>query len=64
MPWWGKSQEAKPEESLAKDIPATGKSTAFDPAKLPNPEKLPQKLQQLVDKADEDNSFFDNLKEG
>ncbi|KAK0636670.1 mitochondrial 18 KDa protein-domain-containing protein [Bombardia bombarda] len=39
-------------------------ATAFDPKKLPEREKLPTKLQSIVDKDDKDENFFDELVEG
>lgn len=61
MPWWGKSQEPKPDQPTN----ATTSSPAkFDPDKLPHAEKLPKGLQKIVDKADDDGSFFDNIVEG
>lgn len=54
-----KSQPQAPKPSPAEDQPKT-----FDPAKLPDREKLPPKLQKLVDKADKDGNFYDELAEG
>ncbi|KAK5987994.1 hypothetical protein PT974_12130 [Cladobotryum mycophilum] len=57
MPWFWKSQEQQPEKPKDAAVP-------FDPKKLPEPEKLPKALQKLVDKAHEDESFFDNVRDG
>lgn len=70
MPWWGKSQDTKPEQQAQDPKPsndqkdATPLSKAFDPNKLPDREKLPKSLQKIVDKAGQDGSFFDNVVEG
>ena len=58
MPWWGKSETPKDEQSFS-----ANSSTEVD--KLPPREKLPANLQKIVDKANADNSnFFDDVKEG
>lgn len=36
----------------------------FDPNKLPDRQKLPPKLQKIMDKADKEENFFDELVEG
>ncbi|KAI9158238.1 Mitochondrial fission process protein [Paramyrothecium foliicola] len=70
MPWWGKSQDAKSEPQAQDPKPSNDQkdtsplSKAFDPDKLPDREKLPKALQKIVDKADQDGSFFDNVVEG
>jgi mitochondrial fission process protein 1 len=63
MPWWGKS-DPKPQAEPPKEAENASKTTSFDPDKLPQNRKLPQGLQKIVDKADEDNSFFDDVVEG
>lgn len=62
MPWWGKSPDPKSEPP--KDTKDEAHNKTFDPDKLPAREKLPASLQKIVDKADADNSFFDNIVEG
>lgn len=62
MPWWSKSQEAAAEQPKAPSN-EPDKET-FDPDKLPIKEKLPKKLQNIVDKAHEDESFFDKVVDG
>lgn len=62
MPWWGKSEE-KPAEEAKPAPPAKSNTTNFND-KLPAREKLPQSLQKIVDKADDDGSFFDSIVEG
>jgi fission process protein 1 len=76
MPWWGKSQDAKPEQQAAQpqalqqdptpsnDQNGAPLSKTFDPDKLPDREKLPKALQKIVDKADQDESIFDDVVEG
>jgi fission process protein 1 len=73
--WWGKSsdkpaepsKEAVPQvqkvvENVEKKIEKTAKE--FDPNELPPREKLPAKLQKIMDKADKEDSFYDELVEG
>lgn len=36
----------------------------FDPNKLPNREKLPPALQNIVDKQDKEDNFFEELVDG
>lgn len=62
MPWWGKSKESKPEQAQEQD--ASSQNSSFDPHKLPSRERLPKGMQKIVDKADEDSGFFDELREG
>ncbi|KAM3527425.1 hypothetical protein NHJ13051_002963 [Beauveria bassiana] len=58
MPWWGKKETPKDGQPAS-----ANSSTEVD--KLPPREKLPAKLQKLVDKANAENSsFFDDVKEG
>lgn len=72
--WWGKSSD-KPAETPKESTPvkdvvnkALGKTEKtvkeFDPDKLPQREKLPKKLQKIMDKADKEDSFYDELVEG
>lgn len=58
MPWWGNSKDDKAGSKAETSEPA------FDASKLPAREKLPSKLQEIVNKADDDNSFFDDVKKG
>lgn len=58
MPWWGNSKDDKAADKAQPSEPV------FDAGKLPAREKLPSKLQELVNKADDDNSFFDDVKKG
>ena len=46
----------------SKPTNATSANAARD--KLPEPEKLPPALQNIVDKADKEDSFYDELWEG
>ncbi|EJP68064.1 Mitochondrial 18kDa protein [Beauveria bassiana ARSEF 2860] len=58
MPWWGKKETPKDGQPAS-----ANSSTEVD--KLPPREKLPAKLQKIVDKANAENSsFFDDVKEG
>ncbi|KOS22879.1 Mitochondrial fission process protein 1 [Escovopsis weberi] len=64
MPWFWKSSEQAKQPEKPKD-----EATApFDPKKLPEPEKLPKRLQKIVDADDnsdvEDAGFFSNVKAG
>jgi len=76
--FWGKgpdkSQPSKesPEEKVkdaadevkkaAKDVQKTVKD--FDPDKLPDRHKLPKSLQNIVDKADREENFYNELVDG
>lgn len=51
-----------PPESATKDLKKA--AAEFDPNKLPNREKLPPKLQKIVEKADKEENFFDELVDG
>lgn len=62
MGWWGKSETPK-QEATPEPQKETPSQKPFDP-KLPPVEKLPKGLQKIVDKADQDGSFFDGLNEG
>ena len=64
-PFGGSSDKptTAPKESPAENsVPPAQK--AFDPRKLPEREKLPAKLQTIVDKAEKDENFFDELVSG
>lgn len=72
--WWGKGPD-KPAESPtpspaeskdSKPVPKEAETPVaeFDPKKLPVREKLPEKLQKIVDKADKEDNLFDELVEG
>ncbi|KAH8900205.1 hypothetical protein GQ53DRAFT_741160 [Thozetella sp. PMI_491] len=67
-PWGGGSDKppATPKEASA-EAKTPGKDLtkeSFDPKKLPEREKLPTKLQNIVDKSDKDDNFFDELVSG
>lgn len=54
----------KPSPAETNKSPEPSKATdKFDPDRLPEREKLPAKLQKIVDKEDE-NDFLDDLYEG
>lgn len=61
MGWWSKSQDPPQEPPKITSEDAKKK---FDPDKLPTKEKLPKSLQAIVDKAHEDESFFDKVVDG
>lgn len=64
MPWWGKSSDDD-KSSKAGSEPASASGRApFDPETLPQTRKLPEGLQKIVDKADEDSSIFDEITDG
>ncbi|RCI17264.1 hypothetical protein L249_2859 [Ophiocordyceps polyrhachis-furcata BCC 54312] len=63
MPWWGKSKDSnQPEKAQEKD--ASSQNSTFDPDKLPAREKLPKGLQKIVNEADADSRFFDDIRDG
>lgn len=70
--WWGKGQD-KPREVAkevepkpnGKDAANTRRSGAeFDPEKLPRREKLPDRLQKIIEKSDDEENFFDEVVDG
>lgn len=66
--FWSKGPDKKPEEKTqeakAANSDPRNDATEFDPNKLPPRRQLPKGLQQIVEKSDKDESFFDDLKEG
>jgi mitochondrial fission process protein 1 len=66
MSWWGSGKD-KPSKPAEKPTDATAlpieRKKAFDP-KLPELEKLPDKLQKIVDESDKNESFYDELVDG
>lgn len=64
MSWWGKPKDPKPDQAQPEANSSLQKPPSFDPDKLPEREKLPKRLQSIVDKADRDNSFFDDVIDG
>ncbi|OAA48423.1 Mitochondrial 18kDa protein [Metarhizium rileyi] len=68
MTWWGKSKEPKePKEPKAEPSPDANtaqQKQPFDPDKLPARQKLPTRLQSIVDKSDQDSRFFDDVIDG
>jgi fission process protein 1 len=62
MPWWGKSQE--PKDAAESKRESQDAKSSFNPDRLPPKQKLPKALQKIVDKSDEDGSFFDDVVEG
>ncbi|KAF5497159.1 Mitochondrial fission process protein 1 [Colletotrichum sp. SAR 10_96] len=61
--WWGRSSDKKPEESKEATNNENGAKT-FDPEKLPPRQKLPKALQNIIDKSDKEENFFDELVDG
>jgi fission process protein 1 len=61
MGWWSKSEDPPQEPPK---VTTEDAKKAFDPDKLPNREKLPKGLQTIVDKAHDDESFFDKVVDG
>ncbi|KAK3898964.1 mitochondrial fission process protein 1 [Staphylotrichum tortipilum] len=64
--WWPWSSGSSKTESSSPSTPQTDTKNPpppadFDPAKLPKREKLPSKLQKIVEKQDKDENFFDEL---
>lgn len=69
MPWWGRSSDTSSKAAsneASKEAPkeTTQDAAAFDPNRLPNREKLPQSLQKIVDKADHEDNFYDEIVSG
>ncbi|KAI0200015.1 mitochondrial 18 KDa protein-domain-containing protein [Astrocystis sublimbata] len=67
--FWGKGPDKKPEASEAASATTTGAeprkdATNFDPSKLPERRQLPKGLQNIMEKSDKDETFYDDLKEG
>jgi len=65
MPWWGKSSSSTDSKPAEPEPTSNSKAQPpFDADKLPDRQKLPKGLQNIVDKSDQDSSFFDDVKEG
>lgn len=74
--WWGKGSSPSDKNEASKDKPSEAPpasptnvdhrkdATDFDPDKLPERRKLPKGMQSIVDKADKDDNFFDELVDG
>ncbi len=54
--------KSSPPENATKDLKKA--AAEFDPNKLPKKEKLPPKLQKLIEKSDKEENFFDELVDG
>lgn len=73
-PWSSSSDKpsgAAPQTNTAKPSPSPSatddlkKAAAeFDPNKLPDREKLPPKLQKIIEKSDKEENFYDELVQG
>ena len=64
MGWFGKSEDSKPSELKANKTEIQSSADKHPETKLPEAKKLPVKLQEIIDKADEDRNFFDSVKQG
>lgn len=68
MPWWWKSsdsKESKPESQRPNEsAEASGKEPSISDKLPPKPKQLPPALQKIVDKADKDSTFFEDVSEG
>ncbi|KAH7035529.1 mitochondrial 18 KDa protein-domain-containing protein [Microdochium trichocladiopsis] len=75
MPWWGKGssdKDKKDDSSKSSTAPAPptapvnpkNDATDYDPNALPARRRLPKGMQSIVDKADREESFYDELVEG
>ena len=74
--FWSKGPSSdKPDPSKKPGTPDTSSASAtkvdprkdatdFDPDKLPERRDLPKGMQSIMDKADKDDNFFDELVEG
>ncbi|KAI8649076.1 Mitochondrial fission process protein 1 [Fusarium keratoplasticum] len=67
--WWGKRPYKPPEGTSPQRSPLEAKDepkdpAAFDPHKKPEQKKLPKGLQKIMDEADEEENFYDELVEG
>lgn len=72
--WWGKSPdkptEAPKEPTPVKDVvnKAVGKveetAKEFDETKLPERKQLPPQLKKIMEKADKEENFYDELVDG
>lgn len=67
--WWGKGSDKPPAPTAPAEPPKAESSPAeapksFDPSKLPEREKLNPNLQKIIDKADKEDNFFDELVSG
>ena len=49
-------------KKAAKDVQKAAKD--FDPNRLPEPHKLPKSLQNIVDKSDKEENFYNELVDG
>ncbi|KAK3319056.1 mitochondrial 18 KDa protein-domain-containing protein [Apodospora peruviana] len=56
--------KVSPPETKAPAEEVAEMQKAFDPKKLPEREKLPSKLQNIIDKSDREENFYDDLVEG
>ena len=59
-----KKPDAPDASSSATNIDPRKDATDFNPEKLPERRDLPKGMQSIMDKADKDDNFFDELVEG
>ncbi|KAI0834128.1 mitochondrial 18 KDa protein-domain-containing protein [Hypoxylon sp. FL0890] len=73
MRWWDKGPDKSPDSKdkpsqtppdTATQVDPRKDATQFDPNKLPERRTLPKSLQKIMDKADKDDNFFDEIVEG
>ncbi|KEY74330.1 hypothetical protein S7711_00487 [Stachybotrys chartarum IBT 7711] len=63
MPWWGKSQDAKPEQA-ANETKVAPQPPVPDAPSNTLSKRVPQTVQKVVDEVDKDNSVFDDIVDG
>ncbi|CAK7213498.1 hypothetical protein SEUCBS140593_001875 [Sporothrix eucalyptigena] len=63
--FWGKGSDKQPSDTAdtAKATSAEATTSRFDADKLPKSKNLPRKLQNIVDKEDKDDNFYDDAPE-
>lgn len=72
MSWWGKGSSEKDKKDASTSVPAAPTTpvdpkkdaTNYDPKALPARRNLPKAMQSIVDKADREDSFYDELVDG
>lgn len=63
MPWWGKSQDAKPEPA-ANETKVAPQPPVPDAPSNTLSKRVPQTVKKVVDEVDKDNSVFDDIVDG
>lgn len=63
--FWGKGPDKTPPEPTAtRTAGSASAASGLDPSDLPASKNLPRKLQNIVDKDDKDDNFYDELISG